>query len=314
LLHHLVLLAELIILGYFIVMHDLSRGVPLPDVASVTDTIIIRDLGLPHGFDDERLLINVRALEGFRKAAAIGEITIASSYSNEEYNLNVDGAHGDGTTTARASGVGRQSETSSTVVIDRFGGDIQADRSGSHSEKMGEIVSAGLMNNLSPVSVAVRPDLRTRDDYLRKRYGSEIRNAQGHANFLNKSIKSGLHEANRKVNFSPGGLEGAVRAHLLMGTVALYAGAIVSFLPVISFDSSLIEGSVLSTFALRPLFMVGLSKYIGQKDDMNQDEKDFFQHVLKHDARTSFIMGASIDRYALGLGRLSGRRLVKARA
>ena len=53
-------------------MSENRRAVPLPNVSNHTEAIVIEGLGLPSGFDDERLLVNVAVLERFRKAAGIG--------------------------------------------------------------------------------------------------------------------------------------------------------------------------------------------------------------------------------------------------
>lgn len=52
--------------------------VPLPDVPEYTDDIIFGNLGLPSGFDQERLLVNIRGMQRVRAAALMGSISIVS--------------------------------------------------------------------------------------------------------------------------------------------------------------------------------------------------------------------------------------------
>lgn len=50
--------------------------VPLPDVPQFTDNIEFTSLGLPVGYDDERLLVNLDAIDRVRKIAGFGQLTV----------------------------------------------------------------------------------------------------------------------------------------------------------------------------------------------------------------------------------------------
>lgn len=71
--------------------------VPLPQVAHYTEDVIFGALNLPVGFDEERLLVNVRAFDRARSLGGIGLVTVTtkSGRANDTWvsgRVNNDGA------------------------------------------------------------------------------------------------------------------------------------------------------------------------------------------------------------------------------
>lgn len=52
------------------------RAVPLPEVPEYTEDLVFGHLGLPQGFDESRLLVNIAAFNSVRKAGGLGSISI----------------------------------------------------------------------------------------------------------------------------------------------------------------------------------------------------------------------------------------------
>ncbi len=68
-----------ILLLYCTIVKRLPTNVPLPEVNQYADELTIGNLGLPVGFDDERLLVNLRAFHRVRAVAGLGDISIVGT-------------------------------------------------------------------------------------------------------------------------------------------------------------------------------------------------------------------------------------------
>lgn len=81
----------------------LPRSVPLPEVEDYTDRIEFRNLGLPLGFDDEKMLVNLRAFQLVQIFSGLGSISIDGSTNNIESEApEVASISSDGTASAAA--------------------------------------------------------------------------------------------------------------------------------------------------------------------------------------------------------------------
>lgn len=77
---------------------------PLPEVNEQSDRIIIGDMGLPVGFDQERLLVHLPRLERIAHLAGMGTLTIAGFRGDTtEYGYSVGGVSEDGVGSAISS-------------------------------------------------------------------------------------------------------------------------------------------------------------------------------------------------------------------
>lgn len=75
--------------------------VPLPEVSKHTDSLRIASLGLPVGFDEERLAFNVTAFEKVMKWGDLRSYTVcAEEGERRSIDVGIDGANSDGTTNA----------------------------------------------------------------------------------------------------------------------------------------------------------------------------------------------------------------------
>ena len=78
----------------------IPRTVPLPYVADYTDDIVLGNLGLPVGFDDERLLVNLRGINHIRRLAGLGKTSIVGERGDTtSYDYDITSFDTSGTAT-----------------------------------------------------------------------------------------------------------------------------------------------------------------------------------------------------------------------
>lgn len=87
----------------------LPRFVPITEVGEYTDRITINNLGLPVGFDDESLQLNLRGLSRTMRAGGMARVII-SAFDGEktEEVFGISGINGDGAATATKLRVARR--------------------------------------------------------------------------------------------------------------------------------------------------------------------------------------------------------------
>lgn len=82
----------------------LPQYIPLPHVTEYSDTISVGELGLPVGFDTERLLMHVSAVEKIARLGDIGALSIVGYRGDTtEVSYSPSGLSSDGTGTASRS-------------------------------------------------------------------------------------------------------------------------------------------------------------------------------------------------------------------
>lgn len=86
-----------------------AEYVPLPEVGEHTDRITIGQLGLPEGFDESALLLNVRGMERAATVAGLSHVTISGGEGKQDEELFTSiGAHSDGSIAAGGLGMVRR--------------------------------------------------------------------------------------------------------------------------------------------------------------------------------------------------------------
>lgn len=143
--------------------HDLPRGfVALPEAVKLTDTVSIDSLGLPVGFDEERLGVNVRGLDGVRRLISADVLRITC-----------------------------ESSTSLTPI---FSGSVHEDGSLAASSTASAEKRASSSGGVAAKTASVKMDSATFDeqypDLVR-----QVRSPSARATLLNKAIRPGLSEA-----------------------------------------------------------------------------------------------------------------------
>lgn len=81
----------------------LPSAVPLPEVCHYEEQtqVVFGNLGLPQGFDEERLIVNLKRIDQIRRWAGLGTISITSETgTNEPYDITVTSVDSDGAITS----------------------------------------------------------------------------------------------------------------------------------------------------------------------------------------------------------------------
>lgn len=143
--------------------NDLPRGyVALPEVVELTDQVRIDSLGLPVGFDEERLGVNIRSLDGVRRVIGVNTLRITCESSTSLAHTVNGTMHADGSLAA-----------SSTVSAEK-----RAPSSGSAAANV----------------ASVKIDSATFDEKYPELV-RQVRSPKARADLLSKAIRPGLSAA-----------------------------------------------------------------------------------------------------------------------
>ncbi|HSX15216.1 MAG TPA: hypothetical protein VLF40_00300 [Candidatus Saccharimonadales bacterium] len=270
--------------------------VPLPEVPEHTEHISLENLGLPIGFDEERLLVNVGAMERIRRAIGLGDIVVTAAYLNDSMPA-VDGVS--------ESGVATMAKASFADLFQRPPGRAALENEDwvKNSDGLIDRLAAELTASFIPRDAVLALDLRERDERFR-RAGKGVLDASLQAQFLSGSIKDGLYDANRKASITPYSLVATLVAH----------GGVTSVLAVFDYAVTdtvnaelLISGNLLTRAAL---LLAVMSDALPSVRESHPDVtfKEFWLHL-----RHSLIAGATLDRYLMGQTALAtSGKLIKA--
>lgn len=154
--------------------------VPLPYVTEYSDTINVGEMGLPVGFDSERLLMHVSAVEKIAKAGDIGKLSIIGFRGDTtEVGYGVGGVSSDGTGTASRA--------------------VAVTKARMHDVNMGfdnEFPSDYQWKNATVRINSAEIDTRIRNDGDKWELGPF--DVRGRAKYLNKALQDGLAEATQE--------------------------------------------------------------------------------------------------------------------
>lgn len=253
----------------------LPAQVPLPEVAQHTEDIVFGGLGLPVGFDQERLLINVRALDRFRKVAGLDTISIVADQGEAEpTDPGVTGVDSQGTAT-----IGLAAKRTRKPLVS---GKLQY-----------PIPNNEVFGRPDGVVKVDNTELESRLEAKPKKYPKGPFDAKGRGKFLNAAVKRGLSEVNFDTSFS--------------FTKGILAGSWVGSNAFTFFELGVPLPVVIASGVGANGLLASLNAY-GHAAD-SQEFKQFFMHH-----RHSLFYGITPDRYIAAQGILSARRLIKARS
>ena len=291
--------------GIILQMSKELRAVPLPEVAEYTDAIQIGSLGLPQGFDDERVLVNVGAIERFRKAEGLGELTIQATYLESSHPA-VAGMDRQGT--AVLENLRSASSRKLTRISYMDDGPELDDAMENLSRKFPGIGFAfnmilSNMRTLRLNNMALTLDLRERDMHARAhKTPRSVLDPKFQGNYLNTAVREGLWSINQKINAD----------RYLMTTSGLIAGFVLGMHemgldnpnPTLGLN---VAEQLAVVAAERPVVttLVALtSAVLKKKRGLDDSVKDAFVDIMRN-TRQSVLFGATLDRYALSAGVLT---------
>ncbi len=160
-----------------------NEYVTLPEVNEYTDMVNISSLGLPVGFDQERLSFNIVAMEKSMKWGGLGHLAIRSDEGvRRNVDIDVNGTNDDGT----ASAVGRVATSSVKLQEVKLPGTGDGIRGAWAPHYYGREDALIKIN-------ATEKEQRIIDNEKKWPKGPFDPNAQAH--FINKAIEEGLKSA-----------------------------------------------------------------------------------------------------------------------
>jgi hypothetical protein len=254
----------------------LPKAVPLPEISQHTENIVFGGLGLPVGFDQERVTVNLRKLDYFRQAAGLNAISIVSTAGETEpTDATITSVNEQGAATVGLLGKRVKTPLSSTTLRYPVDNDI-------------------MFNRPNAVVKINNTELETRLEEKPEKYEKGAFDIKGRASFLNRAVKRGLAEANFDSSFS------MYRGVLTGG----WAGA-QAFLVKLGVEAPL---EALGAGLLGNMWMAGWTSMQYGDGDPIKRMKIFKEH------RYSLFYGLTPDRYVAAQGVLTAGKIVKARS
>ncbi len=261
----------------------LPSAVPLPEVPRYTEEVVFGNLGLPQGFDDERLLVNLRGLQRVQAVAGLGTISIVGT-TGESYqtDLNISGWDSQGT--AVSSGVAKRQKQPLAHGNLRFPNP--------------QSTLFGLPDLTIKVNNSEVDERISEGDFKKG-----LLDPYARAKYLNGAIKSGLAEASRDANID------WMKAKLTFRYYGLFGGGITLLggSPDRVFTAAAVFGPVIVNVAiLREVTF----RNIGQKAEDKDIKSDF---SIWKQFRQSLAVGLAIDRWVAGAGLAKATKVIRAR-
>lgn len=257
-------------------LNKIPSDVPLPEIPRHTEEVIFGGLGLPVGFDQERLRVNLRAFERIRLTAGLGTVSIVAVESEAE------------PTDAGVTSIDKQGAATASFAGKR------------HRKPLASGLVSEPQNNMGllclPESTTVRLDNTEIESRIEEsgRYKKGVFDATARAKYLNRAIKSGLSEASFDASFAK---------HRLIFSSMVYGA-----MPVDAMMFNIPLGLAMSVtgFGNNVLAAGFFSAIVG--DGMEEKLKVFAHY------RHSLFFGVTPDRWIMARGMLTTSKLVKARA
>lgn len=181
----------------------IPRAVPLPEVGKHTDDVVFGNLGLPVGFDDERILVNLRCINRVRAVAGLGSVSVIGEKGDtSSYDYNVTSMDSGAATFGAVSKQNKTPASSGSVTFP------------TPSTLFGKADTTIAINN-SEI-----------EERLRTKHGTiGLYEPVPRARELNAAVKTGLAHAAIDANIDKGKLKMAVRLYGIMGAFGIAAGA-----------------------------------------------------------------------------------------
>lgn len=257
------------------------RYVPLPEVDKYTDSLVFGNLGLPVGFDQERLLVNVPGINRIQKVAGLGMLSIIGYRGEREPD------------TYQISGVSHSG-------IATFGGMFKSDKADLSDVEVDFPRSVSIIDK-PDIKIKVNgAEIQERITEKPDKYPRGVFDPNAQAKYLNKSLKAGLYKANAHANVNSAKAIETLRIYGIFIGTGLYSGVELSTIIPLTFLVSpayfQISRSMDAAIAL---------KKIDPLDDTR------YRDVLKS-MRKSLFAGATLDRAIGGNVLTATTKFVKA--
>jgi|GEM_PF-4284198 len=260
------------------------RFVPLPDLRQHTDSVTFGNLGLPVGFDQEQLLVNVRGIERIQSVARLGHISVVGmSGEVSQRSYSVGSIQADGSTTLGAVKK-REKEPLSHISV-KF-----------------PDPSLTIVGDPRVIIRVNKEEIKQRTLEKPKEYERGPLDAGTRAKYLNRSLKEGLSSASKKANVDLFKIALGSAAYTIMNTILWAYGS--------STEGILTGSAVASPVVMNAIILIsGALSYSRNGKDFDGD--DPMKHWRLY--RQSMFVGAAFDRALAGSALAATTALVKAK-
>jgi hypothetical protein len=252
----------------------LPTRVPLPEVPHYTEDIVFGGLGLPVGFDQSSLIVNLRSFDRIRKVAGLATVNVfAASSDQEQFDAGITGVGSQGTATVGLAGKRTKKPVASGAV----------DYHNSALQDIGATPSATIKIDNTEIETRIEEG---------EKYKKGVFDQQARAKFLNKAIKRGLSEAGFSASFN-------------RGSLAFSAFTYAAWVPTHPFGFTPLESAVLAGPIVNPAISIAVSAWQSMHtgEDMKQLMREF---------RYSLFAGCTPDRYVAGSELIAASKLIRA--
>lgn len=268
----------------------LPKVVPLPKVGDYTSHVVFGNLGLPVGFDEEQLLVNLRGFQRVQKLAALGDITIhGATGESGTYEHNVDGINGDGSITLRGVAKRQKNPLSQGIVTYPEQRTIYGEDYSSFYNKPD--VTIKVNNAETHERIQENSDRFPRRDF----------DPSARAFFLNKAIRQGLVTASKDANVSNAKVKEGLQRYAIGVAIVYLLGS----------------RSIQEAVALAAASGVGVGFISQVTNSMNESSSLGYSERVARNMRTyrkSLFIGATFDRMIAGSTVASVTRFIKAQS
>lgn len=157
--------------------------VALPHINPERDGVQFNTLAFPQHFDEERILINAGRIKQINRMAGLDGVTVVGTTGpKQEHGIHIGSLGNDGSATV---GLGLFKKRREYVQGVRL-----------HLDQTAESDSDGVPQDYFYAPVTIQANVTARDEDLKEK--SSLMDAAGHAEFLSKTLSSGLAIAARQ--------------------------------------------------------------------------------------------------------------------
>lgn len=263
--------------------NNVLKSVPLPEVPEHTDDLVFENLDLPVGFDEERLLVNLSAINRVRRIAGLGRVSIVGTDGKaEKEDFQITGISSSGAATASASKRDKSPLSQSSV---RF-------------------PNGATFFNSADTTITINNTEVEAQIHEGSSEGNRLFDPNARAKLLDRGITRGLVRASLDANFDTEKFRISGRYYGLFGGLGLITGAdMLKLMPTITVLGPLMFNAAQANNAITD----SITKNV-QKGDVKKHILEFLKS-----SRQSVFVGVAPDRFIAAAGLAKASRLIKAR-
>ncbi|HVX23875.1 MAG TPA: hypothetical protein VG992_00835 [Candidatus Saccharimonadales bacterium] len=258
----------------------LPRLVSLPEVSEYTDNVVFGNLGLPVGFDDERLQVNLRAFRRVQRVAGLATVSVVSAAGErDQFDFNISGVDADGAATMR--GAAKRHKQPLSTGNTQFPADTT------------------MFDNPDVIIKVNTGEVEARTQTSEK-YKKGLLDPKAQARFLDKAVRRGLTEASWHANVDKFKIGYGLRTYGMFAGLALLGGSDIERTVPFVLGAAPVLTNLGVVIAIHERYMRGT-----QTEGGLETWRRF---------RQTFFAGCAFDRFLGGAGLATNSKFIKSRS